>query len=249
MTVTYDKLDVNSFHYGAIEKNRGENQGRNVRVLPHAEADKYDNIEVQLSKGITSGHLSVVFGFNPKEGDNPLVQSVAVAVTPEVEAALDSIDTRNIDAAVENGREWFGKSDISKENITENSFYSFVKRAPTKAEQSPLVNIKIRFPGHKRPTDIHVENEDGTLRPGLPSDIQPRTSCIFMVATTGLWFTGKRQFGMSLYATNVIVKPTKRKSGLGCFVMAEGEAVPKISKALPPSDDAAEAELDDENDY
>lgn len=243
MTAIFSEVDLGTWKYNPIEFNKtASNNGRNVKVLPSETSAIYKNIEFQLNEGISKDASRIVFGYKPGDqgpSQNPLLVSVALAIdNAKLEKFLDSVDERNIKEAVSNSVAWF-KQDMD-ENVIRQTAYTFIKKTPSKPDQAPLVTVKIRLPGSRNPTEILVDNCDGTYSTGTVEDLQSRATCTVCIETSGLWFTGKSNFGMSLYASSVLVKPLKRVSGIDKFRTAPDET--PLTSAKRPRDD----ELDDD---
>ena len=106
-----------------------------------------------------------------------------------------------------------------------------------KEGQKPTVRVKVKSGDY--PTNIYVvtdtdENGNITYTQGTPEDLTRKVRCLVMVETVGLWFMS-RQFGMSLTATQILVWPNRRSTGIDAFTMSSSTKLHKMSMVATPT--------------
>ena len=116
--------------------------------------------------------------------------------------------------------EWFKKS-LDAEQI--KNMYVRLAKEQAKPDLKPTVRVKVKCGDY--PTNIYVVHEtdgDGNLSwtRGGPDDLARNVKCLVMCESVGLWFMS-RQFGMSLTATEIIVWPNRRSTGIDAFTLTQ----------------------------
>ena len=121
--------------------------------------------------------------------------------------------------------------------------------ASCEAGAKPSVKVKVKAgKEEKNPASIFVvrSQENGHIEytRGNADDLQRNCKCLVVVETSGLWFMS-RQFGMSLTASEIMVWPTKRVTGIDAFTL--NKPVRQIAAATEPVDlQEDEMMMDDE---
>lgn len=208
-----------------------------VSTVPNS-TDWKDRLRFQMSEDTQTQNLqSAVWGLSqPLPGQDTARRTLELTVeSQEVADFLKRLDEKNKKSASEYSELWFKKNlDLSQ---IEQMYVSIFK-PKVKEEYKDTVRIKVKCQDY--PTNIWIVNnitDDGEIQysPGGPDDLTKGVQVLAMVETSGLWFMS-RQFGMSLTATDILVWPNKRASGLSAFSLGQGKTLVKSSKDMEIDD-------------
>ena len=225
-----DCIEINKLEYKAPESNRSGGKVVKVTTVPGSVEWK-DRIRFQMSENNETNLQQAVWGLStPLAGQDPSRRTLELTVeSADLMRFLEQLDAKNVDCAVKHSTEWFKKS-LEPEAI-KNMYVKLIKD-PTKEGQKPTVRVKVKCGDY--PTNIFIvqSTEDGSLEytKGTHEDLTRNVKCLAMVESAGLWFMS-RQFGMALTATDILVWPNRRTTGIEAFTM--NNVTPKKSVAPP----------------
>ena len=156
--------------------------------------------------------------------------------SPQLGQFLQELDASNLKTAVAQAPDWFRKS-VDPGAIA--NMYVPLHKPPSKPDLKPTVRVKVKCGDY--PTNIFLVqdvDEKGNLSyvKGTPDDLTRKVRCLVMVETVGLWFMS-RQFGMSLTATDILVWPNRRSTGIDAFTMSASTTLQKNSISQTASEE------------
>lgn len=256
-TVVLSHKEWNPKAIKAMPKKVNEKGGASV-ALVSTQLNKYLSIftMMMMTWGISdfvgdNGESDGKFGMSlnfPNEGYD----------TPETKALLEKFrEFQNavIDLAVENSVSWFGKK-LTRE-VVEFTFFPIVKMSKNKetkqVDASSTASIRAKVPNYQGKWAIEIydaksnlifPSEDANM---TPMDFVPKMSRVACtLQCTGVWIGGKG-WGVTLKATQLIVKPNVVESSVGrCLIQLsdedmdsqiapETDAVPVVQQKAPPA--------------
>jgi len=213
-------VDISTLEYKAPANNRSGGKVVHVSTVAGS-ADWKDRLRFQMSEDDKHNLQSAVWGLStPIAGQDASRRTLELSIeSPDLLGFLETLDKRNLDTANSQCTEWFRKS-VDPEAIKQ-MYVSLVKE-PSKPENKPTVRVKVKCGDY--PTNIFVVQDTDasgniTYSKGTPEDLARNVKCLVMVETVGLWFMS-RQFGMSLTATEILVWPNRRSTGIDAFTMS-----------------------------
>jgi len=213
-----DCININTLEYKAPESNRSGGKVVKVSTVPGSVEWK-DRIRFQMSEDNETNLQHAVWGLGtPLAGQDPSRRTLELTVeSPDLAVFLDNLDQKNIDCAVKHSTEWFKKA-LEPDAI--KNMYVKMHKEPSKEGQKSTVRVKVKCGDY--PTNIFIvqSTEDGSLQytKGTHDDLARNVKCLVMAESAGLWFMS-RQFGMSLTATDILVWPNRRATGIEAFTM------------------------------
>ena len=223
-----DNIDIERLEYKPPTSNRNGGKVVHVSTIPGS-TDWRDRIRFQMSENENTNLQNAVWGLStPLPGQDASRRTLELSIeSPELQKFLERMDEHNLRTASANAQDWF-KKPLGEEAI--KGMYARLVREPQKADQKPSVRVKVKCAEY--PTNIYVVDGtdlDGNLTysKGTPEDLTRNAKCLCMVETMGLWFMS-RQFGMSLTASEILVWPNRRPSGIAAFTMSKQ---PKLSQS------------------
>lgn len=231
------KIQINSLEYKEPQANRSGGKVVHVSTVPGSTEWK-DRIRFQMSEDQTQNLQTAIWGLGtPLPGQDTSRRTLELSVeSPNLLKFLEEMDENNVNKAVENSPVWFKKS--VEEGAVRNMYVKMVKE-PVKPGTTATVRVKVKCGDY--PTNIYLVQgeENGKLKytRGTPEDLTRNVKCLVMAETVGLWFMS-RQFGMSLTATEILVWPNKRATGIDAFTLTNSVIVEKTSeyKIVPDQD-------------
>ena len=245
-----DKINIDTLEYKPPTSNRSGGKVVHVSTVAGS-TDWKDRLRFQMSENDKVNLQEAVWGLStPLPGQDVNRRTLELTIeSPELLTFLDKLDKNNLSTAVKQAPEWFRKS--VEEDAVRNMYVSLVKQ-PVKPDQKPTVRVKVK--SGEYPTNIYVvtdTDEDGniTYSQGTVDDLTRKVKCLVMVETVGLWFMS-RQFGMSLTATQILVWPNRRSTGIDSFTMStttklhKASIAPSISMAPAQGDEMDVADVD-----
>jgi len=211
-------INLEALEYKAPTSNRNGGKVVNVSTLPGS-TDYKDKLRFQMSESEKENLQCAVWGLStPMPGQDASRRTLELTVeSPELDKFLSTLDEKNIKKAVDSSQDWFRKQ-MSKEAV--DPMYVRMLKLPSKPEAKPTVRVKVKCT-EQYPTNIFVVTDvdaDGNLtyQRGTPDDLCKGVKCLVIAETVGLWFMS-RQFGMSLTATEILVWPQRRNTGIDAF--------------------------------
>ena len=214
-------IDLSNLEYKAPTNNRSGGKVVHVSTVPGS-SDWKDRIRFQMSEDDRQNLQTAIWGLStPLPGQDSNRRTLELSIeSPALKQFLETLDKKNLETAVAQSPEWFRKT-VDADAIKQ--MYVPLSKEPTKADQKPTVRVKVKC-GDGYPTNIYVVQDtdaDGNLSyvKGTPDDLTRNVKCLVMVETVGLWFMS-RQFGMSLSATEILVWPNRRSTGIDAFTMS-----------------------------
>ena len=213
-------IDVNALEYKAPTNNRSGGKVVHVSTVPGS-SDWKDRMRFQMSEDEGHNLQTAVWGLStPLAGQDVNRRTLELTIeSPDLHSFLEALDKKNMETAVSQSPEWFRKT-LDAEAIKQ--MYVALVKEPNKPENKPTVRVKVKCGDY--PTSIYVvqdHDNNGNLSyiKGTPDDLARNVKCLVMVETVGLWFMS-RQFGMSLTATEILVWPNRRSTGIEAFTMS-----------------------------
>lgn len=212
-------IDLEQLEYKAPTNNRSGGKVVHVSTVPGS-GDWKDHIRFQMSENDKMNLQTAVWGLStPLAGQDASRRTLELTIeSPALQTFLDQLDAKNLQMAHQQSPDWFKKT-LDVEQI--KNMYVPLAKPPTKADMKPTVRCKVKC--GDRPTNVYVVQEttsDGNLTytRGTPDDLARNVKCLVMCETVGLWFMS-RQFGMSLTATEILVWPNRRSTGIDAFTL------------------------------
>lgn len=213
-----NKINIQNLEYKEPQNNRSGGKVVNVSTVAGSLEWK-DRIRFQMSEDQTRNLQTAIWGLNtPLPGQDTTRRTLELSVeSPELEKFLNDLDETNIQQAIQNSPSWFKKS-VDEQSCRQ--MYVTLLKPKTKEFAPNTVRVKVKCGEY--PTNIYiVEDEvDGkiTYTKGCADDLTKNVKCLVMVESVGLWFMS-RQFGMSLTATEILVWPNRRATGIDAFTL------------------------------
>ena len=235
-------IDVDALEYKAPTSNRSGGKVVHVSTVPGS-SDWKDRIRFQMSEDDKQNLQTAIWGLStPLPGQDTARRTLELSIeSPDLMAFLQKLDAKNLATAVSQSPEWFRKT-LDADAIKQ--MYVHLIKEPSKADQKPTVRVKVKC-GDTYPTNIYVVTDtdaEGNLTyvKGTPDDLARNVKCLVMVESVGLWFMS-RQFGMSLTATEILVWPNRRSTGIDAFTITGGTKLTQVAGTPPPpSEEAAD---------
>jgi hypothetical protein len=207
-----------------------------VSTVPNS-TDWKDRMRFQMSEDAQTNLQSAVWGLStPLQGQDQSRRTLELTVeSPSLFDFLKKLDEKNIESAFKYSETWF-KKQLDKTQLEQ--MYVRVLKERTKEEYKDTVRVKVKCQDY--PTNIWLVDdidENGKIKysPGGPDDLTKGVKLLALVETSGLWFMS-RQFGMSLTATDLLVWPNKRPSGINAFNLGPGKTLIKTNKSESESE-------------
>ena len=216
--------NISNIEYKPPANNRSGGKVVHVSTVPGSQ-DWKDRLRFQMSPDETTGLQTAVWGLStPLQGQDASRRALELSIeSDELHAYLSKLDAMNVETATKQSENWFRKQ--FDESTVQGMYVPLVKSA-MKAGFKDTVRVKVKMDGDY-PTKIFVVQpveggDDSVLRyrPGTGDDLTKNSKCLVIVETVGLWFMSK-QFGMSLNATEILVWPHRRVTGIGAFTMRD----------------------------
>jgi hypothetical protein len=210
-------VDLNNLEYKAPTSNRSGGKVVNVSTVPGS-TDYKDKLRFQMSESDKENLQTAVWGLStPMQGQDASRRTLELTIeSPDLLKFLGDLDEKNIQTAVDSSNEWF-KKPMTKEAV--DPMYVRMVKPPSKIDAKPTVRVKVKC--NEYPTNVYVVTDvdaDGNLTyvKGSHDDLTKNVKCLVIAETVGLWFMS-RQFGMSLTATEILVWPNRRSTGIDAF--------------------------------
>jgi len=241
------KINIANLEYKEPQNNRSGGKVVHVSTVPGSVEWK-DRIRFQMSEDQTQNLQHAIWGLGtPLPGQDTSRRTLELSVeSPALEDFLKSMDEKNKKTAVEKSPIWF-KKNVDEAAVTQ--MYVPLLKEPVKDDAKSTVRVKVKCADY--PTNIYVVDDvsDGKLsyHKGGPDDLARNVKCMVMVETVGLWFMS-RQFGMSLTATEIIVWPNRRATGIDAFTLSNDIQLQKNSDHNVLMTDEVEKNANDEMD-
>lgn len=201
-----------------------------------------DRLRFQMSEDESTNLQYAVWNLNtPPQGQDASRRSLELTIeSPKLQGFLSQLDEKNISVATNASQEWF-KKEMDKESIQQ--MYVHLVKPPQKDGLKHSVKIKVKCGDY--PTNIFLVAEDSggevVYSKGTHEDLLKGAKCLVIVETSGLWFMS-RQFGMSLIATDILVWPSKRKTGIDAFSMSASKRFVQRSPVLDQNENEKDLE-------
>ncbi len=226
-------VDIESLEYKPPTNNRSGGKVVHVSTVKGS-ADWKDRIRFQMSEDDKTNLQEAVWGLStPLAGQDASRRTLELTIeSPSLSSFLEQLDNKNLKTAVAQAPEWFKRA-VDPDAVA-NMYVPLLKPA-AKPELKPTVRVKVKCGDY--PTNIYVVqdvDESGKLSyvKGTPDDLARKVKCLVMVETVGLWFMS-RQFGMSLTATDILVWPNRRSTGIDAFTMSASTKLQKNMASIP----------------
>lgn len=246
MSTFCTNIDLSNLEYKPPAANRSG--GKVVNVSTVKGSKEYEHrVRFQMSEDQNRNLQSAVWGLStPLAGQDINRRTLELTIeSSDLEVWLNKLDEQNVQTALKNSQDWFKKS-LDVEAI--KNMYVYLVKPPSKDGLKSTVRVKVKT-GDSYPTNIFIVQsaEGGSLSytRGSADDLTKNCKCMVMCESVGLWFMS-RQFGMSLTATDILVWPTKRMTGIDAFTFTNNIQVQKVEN--PPSM-VASVEVDMTDDF
>lgn len=234
-------IQIGELEYKEPQSNRSGGKVVHVSTVPNSMEWK-DRIRFQMSENEKTNLQTAVWGLGtPLPGQDSSRRTLELSVeSPHLEKFLNDLDENNIQKAIANSPNWFKKA-VDESSVRQ--MYVKMIKEPSKPGAPSTVRVKVKCGDY--PTNIYVvQEEDGdklVYAKGTPDDLTKNSKCLVMVESVGLWFMS-RQFGMSLTATEIIVWPSRRNTGIASFTLCNSVTMQKAEAvvATEPEDDMME---------
>lgn len=188
-----------------------------VDVYRNANISKRNRVEIRLctldEPIVTKFGLDVV-----REGENPDRRGLALKIVNKATTeALQALDERVIQTAVDNSQQWF------KKTLTRDQVEARYKPILSRREDESFytMKIKVKVGNSAVPTNLHLRDEDGSIRKkgGRVEHLEaPKARVVPIVSTSSVWFMGGgSSFGLSFQAEDMIVTPGAERDDLDRF--------------------------------
>lgn len=228
MTNFCSNINIKALDYKEPQNNKNGGKVVNVSTVQNSNEWK-DRIRFQMSENQTCNLQTAVWGLStPLQGQDSARRTLELTVeSPTLETFLNDLDENNVAKAVEHSPRWFKKT---VEESSVRQMYVKLLKEPVKPGNRPTVRVKVKCGEY--PTNIYVVQEEKdkkiTYIKGRPEDLQRNCKCMVLVESVGLWFMS-RQFGMSLTATEILVWPNKRATGVDAFTLSDSVVLESMS--------------------
>lgn len=216
-----NKIEIDKLEYKTPTSNRSG--GKVVHVSTVAGSSDYkDRIRFQMSEDDKTNRQTAIWGLStplPTQDNSRRTLELTIE-SPDLAAFLNKIDEQNVKTALEKSPEWFKKT--LDENDIKHMYVRLVK-PPSNESKEPKPTCRVKVKCGDYPTNIYVVQDtdpEGNLTyvRGSPDDLARGVKCVVICETVGLWFMS-RQFGMSLTATEILVWPNRRSTGIDAFTL------------------------------
>jgi hypothetical protein len=225
-----DHINIDNLEYKPPASNRSGGKVVNVSTVPGSK--EWDHrIRFQMSESQSENIQNAVWGLStPLPGQDSARRTLELSIeSDKLLDFLQKLDERNVNVAVQNSTEWF-KKELTEDAI--KNMYVYLVKQPMKDGQKPSVRVKVKTGDY--PTNIFVVQEQTPdniqYTRGGPEDLTKNCKCLVVVESVGLWFMS-RQYGMSLTATEILVWPNKRQTGIDAFTLDKGVKTRKIEES------------------
>lgn len=235
------KIDIANLEYKEPQANRSGGKVVHVSTI-RGSTEWKDRIRFQMSENETQNLQTAVWGLGtPLPGQDTSRRTLELSIeSPDLLDFLERLDENNVKKAVDNSPVWFKKS--VEESAVRQMYVKMVKE-PMKPGMSATVRVKVKCGDY--PTKIYIVHDEGngklTYTRGTVEDLARNVKCLVMADTVGLWFMS-RQFGMSLTATEILVWPNKRATGIDAFTLTSSVLVPKTAESKIISEEIVDME-------
>lgn len=235
-------INIDQLEYKEPTNNRSNGKVVHVSTVPGSSEWK-DKIRFQMSEDQSVNLQTAVWGLSqPLATQDASRRTLELSIeSPQLYDFLTKLDEKNIATAVEKAPTWFKKAN---DRASVEAMYTYLVKPPAKEGAKPTVRVKVKCGDY--PTSIYVIDEkasqNGKLvyHKGGPDDLTRNSKCMVMAETVGLWFMS-RQFGMSLTASEILVWPARRASGIDAFTLSNDtvlyQANEPIAVPAPTPDD------------
>lgn len=215
-------IELESLEYKAPTNNRSGGKVVHVSTVPGS-SDFKDRIRFQMSENEKQNLQTAIWGLSqPLPGQDASRRTLELTIeSDDLAKFLSDLDNKNLEMAIKQSPEWFRKQ-VDADAI--KMMYVPLQKQPSKPDMKPTVRVKVKCGDY--PTNIYlVQNSDSesgniTYTKGTPEDLTRNVKCLVIAETVGLWFMS-RQFGMSLTATEILVWPNRRSTGIDAFTMSD----------------------------
>ncbi len=216
-----NKIDIDQLEYKTPTSNRSG--GKVVHVSTVAGSSDYkDRIRFQMSEDDKTNLQTAVWGLStplPTQDNSRRTLELTVD-SPALATFLQKLDEKNMNTALQQSPEWFKKT-LDEGDI--KHMYVRLYKPPTNESKEPKATCRVKVKCGDYPTNIYVVQDsdaEGNLTyvRGGPDDLARGVKCVVICETVGLWFMS-RQFGMSLTATEILVWPNRRSTGIDAFTL------------------------------
>lgn len=241
MSVFCTSIDVSSLEYKPPTNNRSGGKVVNVSTVKGSN-DYKNRIRFQMSEDEKTNLQTAVWGLStPLTGQDASRRTLELTVeSSQLRSFLESLDETNINTAIAQSPDWFKKT-LEPDAIRQ--MYVRLIKEPSKEGAPPSMRVKVKCT-EPYATNIYVvsgEDQNGKLMysKGGPEDLVRNAKCLVVVETVGLWFMS-RQFGMSLTATEILVWPSKRCTGIDAFSLSSDAKLIKVEPTRELTNDDME---------
>lgn len=212
-------INIQTLEYKPPTNNKNGGKVVYVSTVPGSSEWK-DRMRFQMSENQNTNRQTAVWGLSvPLQGQDTSRRTLELTIeSPDLLKFLTDLDEHNINTAHKMSETWFKKSlDIDQ---IKNMYVSLVK-PPSKEGSKPTVRVKVKCQDY--PTNVFSvkDDKDGVFHyvKSNHEELTKNSKCMVMCETVGLWFMS-RQFGMSLTATDIVVWPNKRPTGINAFTLS-----------------------------
>ena len=214
-------IDLSKLEYRSPTSNK--NGGKVVHVSTQQGSLEWkDRLRFQMSEDQNTNRQTAIWGLSTplQQNQDTSRRTLEVSIeSPCLLKFLQDLDEQNMRVAQEKSEEWFKKS-LSSEQIR-NMYVTLVK-PPSKEGSKHSVRVKVKCTD-SYPTNIFAAKASDTnvfsYNKASHDELTKNVKCMIMCETVGLWFMS-RQFGMSLTATDIVVWPNKRTTGIEAFTLS-----------------------------
>lgn len=209
MSMKLETFCTDDLEYKPIRKPQNGGSAKTVAVF----VKDGGRIDIQLTEDIHKPHTIIYDLRAPMADPTKMLWNLEMSVDPKspIFRVIQDLDRRNILEGTKHSEDWFGKS--MQQEMIEEWYTPLLHKS--KLDDSYFVKVKVNV-GSQKPTKIWKcsFNEDGNVVYKVADhSIATRFSkCIARIDTPGLWVVNK-SFGMSLYASSVMVFPSPSKTG------------------------------------
>lgn len=234
------RINTDALEYKEPQSNKNGGKVVHVSTVPGSSEWK-DRIRFQMSETESQNLQTAVWGLStPLAGQDTSRRTLELTIeSDDLLNFLTKLDEKNVKIAHDKTVSWFKKE---MEESTIRNMYVHLVKPPSKPEGKSTIRVKVKCGEY--PTNIYVvtgETPEGKIffDKGSPDDLTKGVKCMVMVETVGLWFM-KFQYGMSMTATEILVWPNKKTTGIDAFTMSDNVVLQKSEK-----EDAQDADMTD----
>tara|TARA_B110000008_G_scaffold273776_1_gene308570 strand:- start:1590 stop:2330 length:741 start_codon:yes stop_codon:yes gene_type:complete len=232
-----ENIKINELEYKDPQSNRNGGKVVHVSTVPGS-SEWRDRLRFQMSEDQKTNLQTAVWGLStPLAGQDTSRRTLELTIESEqLHNFLQNMDNHNKSTAQQKSPLWF-KKEVDASAI-EQMYVSLIKQ-PSKPDQKATVRVKVKCGEY--PTNIYVVDNDSTeenlsYHKGKPEDLARGVKCMVMVETVGLWFMS-RQFGMSLTASEIMVWPAKKTTGINAFTLTTNTSLKEINDVKNNNED------------